>query len=66
MEKFKEKKIDISSYLEVVPLNSKIKLGKFEIDFVTLTHSILEPNGLSIKTPINDSIRPLFLVFINI
>ncbi len=52
LEKFKEKKIDISSYLNVVPLNSKIKLGAFEIDFVTLTHSILEPNGLSIKTPL--------------
>ena len=51
-EKFKEKKIDISSYLKIVPLNSKIKLGDFEIDFVTLTHSILEPNGLSIKTPL--------------
>ena len=52
LEKFKEKKIDISPYLVVVPLNSKIKLGEFEIDFVTLTHSILEPNGLSIKTPL--------------
>ncbi len=52
IEKFKEKKIDISTYLKVVPLNSKINLGDFEIDFVTLTHSILEPNGLSIKTPI--------------
>ena len=52
LEKFKEKKIDISSYLKVVALNSKIKLGNFEIDFVTLTHSILEPNGLSIKTPL--------------
>ena len=51
-EKFKEKKIDISSYLKIVPLNSKIKLGSFEIDFVTLTHSILEPNGLSITTPL--------------
>ena len=51
-EKFKEKKIDISSYLKIVPLNSKIKLGEFEIDFVSLTHSILEPNGLSIKTPL--------------
>ena len=51
-EKFKEKKIDISSYLKIVPLNSKIKLGPFEIDFVTLTHSILEPNGLSISTPL--------------
>ncbi len=52
LEKFKEKKIDISSYLNVVPLNSKIILGAFDIDFVTLTHSILEPNGLSIKTPL--------------
>ncbi len=51
-EKFKEKKVEISKFLEVVPLNSKIKLGNFEIDFVTLTHSILEPNGLSIKTPL--------------
>ena len=51
-EKFKEKKLDISSYLKIVPLNSKIKLGAFEIDFVTLTHSILEPNGLSITTPL--------------
>jgi len=51
-EKFKEKKIDISSFLKIVPLNSKIKLGEFDIDFVTLTHSILEPNGLSIKTPL--------------
>ena len=50
-EKFKETKIDISDYLEIVQLNSKIKLGSFEIDFITLTHSILEPNGLSITTP---------------
>ena len=52
IEKFKEKKIDIASYLKIVALNSKIKLGQFEIDFVTLTHSILEPNGLCIKTPL--------------
>ena len=52
IEKFKEKKIDISSFLNIVPLNSKINLGQFEIDFVTLTHSILEPNGLSITTPL--------------
>jgi len=50
-EKFKEKKIDISNYLKIVQLNGKINLGPFEIDFVTLTHSILEPNGLCISTP---------------
>ena len=50
-EKFKEKKIDVSNYLKIVQLSSKIKLGPFEIDFVSLTHSILEPNGLVLKTP---------------
>jgi ribonuclease J len=50
-EKFKEKKIDITSYLKIVPLNGKVNLGPFEIEFITLTHSIIEPNGLSIKTP---------------
>ena len=37
-----KKKIDITDYLKIVELNSKIKLGPFEIDFITLTHSILE------------------------
>ena len=50
-EKFREKKIDITNYLQIVQLNGKINLGEFEIEFITLTHSILEPNGLSIKTP---------------
>ena len=51
-EKFKEKKIDISKHLEIVKLIGKIILIQFEIDFVTLTHSILEPNGLKIDTPV--------------
>ncbi len=50
-EKFKEKKIDISSSLKIVELNGSLKLDPFNIEFVTLTHSILEPNGLKIKTP---------------
>jgi len=50
-EKFKEKKIDIGKKLKTVELNGSIKLGPFNIEFVTLTHSILEPNGLSIETP---------------
>ncbi len=51
-EKFKEKKIDISNHLVIVQLNSNINLGPFNIDFITLTHSILEPNGLCITTPV--------------
>ena len=50
-EKFKEKKIDITSYLKIVELNCKLELKPFKIEFITLTHSILEPNGLKIQTP---------------
>ena len=50
-EKFKEKKIDVGNKLKIVELNGNVKLGPFKIEFVTLTHSILEPNGLSIETP---------------
>ena len=50
-EKFKEKKIDIIPYLKIVKLNGTIDLNPFNIEFVTLTHSIIEPNGLKIDTP---------------
>jgi len=50
-EKFKEKKIDIDEYLKIIPLNGKIDIEPFKIDFVSLTHSILEPNALLISTP---------------
>ena len=50
-EKFREKKIDITPFLKIVKLSGSIKLGPFDIEFINLTHSILEPNGLSIKTP---------------
>ena len=53
-EKFKEKKIDITNYLNVVELNSTINLDPFKIEFITLTHSILEPNGLRIETPVGN------------
>ena len=38
--------------LHVIPLKSKFKLGPFEIEYITLTHSIAEPNGLMITTPL--------------
>ncbi len=53
-EKFKEKKIDIKDYLKIVELNGIIKLDPFKIEFITLTHSILEPNGLKIETPVGN------------
>ena len=53
-EKFKEKKIDIKPFLKIVELNGTLKLDPFKIEFITLTHSILEPNGLKIETPVGN------------
>jgi len=53
-EKFKEKKIDITPFLKIVELNSTLNLKPFTIEFITLTHSILEPNGLRIQTPVGN------------
>jgi ribonuclease J len=35
-----------------VPLGGKITLGPFDFELITLTHSIPEPNGLAIRTPL--------------
>lgn len=37
--------------LNVLPLRGHLELGPFKIDFVTVTHSIPEPNALAIHTP---------------
>ena len=53
-EKFKEKKIDIRPFLKIVELNGTLRLDPFNIEFITLTHSIIEPNGLKIETPVGN------------
>jgi ribonuclease J len=35
-----------------VPLSGKIELGPFTIEFMSITHSIPEPNALAIRTPL--------------
>ncbi|MFT3731496.1 MAG: ribonuclease J [Hyphomicrobium sp.] len=37
--------------IKEVPLGGRFKTGPFDIEFVSLTHSIPEPNGLAIRTP---------------
>lgn len=51
-EKLKEHNLLEKVPLTEIPLKGHLKLGPFEIDFVTLTHSIPEPNGLAIRTPL--------------
>jgi ribonuclease J len=51
-EKLREHSLLDKVPLTEIPLKGKLALGPFEIDFVTLTHSIPEPNGLAIRTPL--------------
>ena len=37
--------------VNVVPLEGKVEVGSFSVTYVTLTHSIPEPNALAIETP---------------
>ena len=43
--------LDEATIIEV-PLGGHIELGPFKVDMVTITHSIPEPNGLAIHTPL--------------
>jgi ribonuclease J len=51
-EKLREADLLDEAEITVVPLGGKIELGPFEMELITLTHSIPEPNGLAIKTPL--------------
>jgi ribonuclease J len=43
---------DIDAKVTIVELGGKISLGPFEIELITLTHSIPEPNAVAIRTPL--------------
>jgi ribonuclease J len=51
-EKMRERGCLDDADITEVPLGGTIKLGPFEATLITLTHSIPEPNGLAIKTPL--------------
>ncbi len=51
-EKLREKGLLDEARITEVPLSGSIKLGPFDLTLITLTHSIPEPNGLAIKTPL--------------
>ncbi len=38
--------------MRVIDLGARLTIGPFDIEFVTLTHSIPEPNGVIIRTPL--------------
>jgi ribonuclease J len=51
-EKLREAGLDKKAKVTEVQLGGTVRLGAFEIELVTLTHSIPEPNGLAIRTPL--------------
>lgn len=51
-EKLAEAGLDEEVAVTVVPISGHVVLGPFEIDYITLTHSIPESNALAIRTPL--------------
>lgn len=51
-DKLREQNLLQEAKLHEVPLGGTVNLGPFECEFVTMTHSIAEPNGIAIKTPL--------------
>jgi len=43
--------------INIVPLHGKITLGPFAIEFLSITHSILEPNALAIRTSLGNVVH---------
>ncbi|MCR5880483.1 ribonuclease J [Phenylobacterium sp. J367] len=51
-EKLREADLVEAAPITIVPLGGTIELGPFKLDLITLTHSIPEPNGIAIRTPL--------------
>jgi ribonuclease J len=51
-EKLREADLLDEVEIHEVALGGRIELGPFTLDLITLTHSIPEPNGLAIRTPL--------------
>ena len=51
-EKLKERGLEARAKIQVVELGGELQIGPFAMQLVTLTHSIPEPNGLIIRTPL--------------
>lgn len=51
-EKLRERGLEGEAELRIMQLREKRQFGPFEVELVTLTHSIPEPNGLAIRTPL--------------
>ncbi|MBI1954319.1 MAG: ribonuclease J [Proteobacteria bacterium] len=53
-QKLKEANLEHRVPLYSVPLKDRFHIGLFDVEYVTLTHSIPEPNALMIRTPLGN------------
>ena len=51
-EKLAEKGLNGQVEIHEVPLGGTVKAGPFSVEYISITHSILEPNALAIRTPL--------------
>jgi ribonuclease J len=51
-EKLREADLLDEAPITEIPLSGSFRLGPFELTLLTLTHSIPEPNGVAIRTPL--------------
>lgn len=51
-EKLRERGLDKEAPVHIMQLRERRQFGPFDVEMVTLTHSIPEPNGLAIRTPL--------------
>ncbi len=50
--KLAEAGLDRSVDVRIIPLGGKFSVGPFDLELITLTHSIPEPNAIAIRTPV--------------
>src|SRR5579875_826154 len=51
-EKLRDKNLLDQAKITEIPLSGRFEIGPFGIELITLTHSIPEPNGMAITTPL--------------
>lgn len=51
-EKLRERGLDKAAKVTELPMKGRLDIGPFALEFITLTHSIPEPNGLVIRSPL--------------
>jgi ribonuclease J len=50
--KLQEAGLEREAKITIIPMSGKVSIGPFEVELITLTHSIPEPNAVVIRTPL--------------